>query len=882
MMGSGTISKTSHPSRNQRNVGFVKKQKFCNVMFLCNEWKSSKGGLSTFNREFAVNLAKTSSNNSIKVHCYVSQSDELDREDARQHGVNLITAKSVPGSADQLDWLIIPPPELPHPDVVVGHGRKFGTPAFFIVRAAKCKWVHFVHVFCEDLGKYKLTESGVVDTIEENEKKHKSEIELCRAADAVVAVGSRLQHKYSRSLPGLEVEVITPGILEKFSSETTQQTTVAKKFNVFMFGRASFEDLTLKGYDVIANAIGSLGKKYELTFVGSPTGGHRKIEQWFLDNTCINRNQITIRSYCNEQDELKMMFQESDLVALPSRTEGFGLVALEAISAGVPVLVTDESGIAEALEKVEGGESVIVESEDAGEWAQRIQQLSNQSPEERENNAKLLRENYKRMYSWSKECGKFQRIIQNLVGQPPVTSNLNDSQTSSAVLVTRPGAPFADKMDKADKHESTTGRGLLQSNSPGSVVPTINQTTIDVNADKGETQSTENEDWKLLHSAVQGGNVAIIETVLSRGVDANSRDSYGNTPLMIAACFGKMEAVNYLLDKGADLSLTGQYGRNSLHSASEGGNVAIIETMLSSGLDINSKDSHGNTPIMIAALNGKMEAVNYLLDKGADPSLTGQYGRNILHNASGGVNVAIIKTMLSRGLDINSKDSNGDTPIMIAAREGKMESVNYLLDKGADLSLTGQYGRNSLHSASQGGNVAIIETMLSRGLDVNSKDSDGDTPIMIAAFCGKMEAVNYLLDKGADLSLTGRYGRNLLHSASYGGNVAIIETMLSRGLDVNSKDSDGDTPLMNAASCGKMEAVNYLLDKGVDLSLTGQYGRNLLHKASAGGNVAIIETMLSRGLNVNSKDSDGETPLTIAAANGHAEAVNYLLSRGAR
>ncbi|XP_078346985.1 uncharacterized protein LOC144632255 isoform X5 [Oculina patagonica] len=843
MMGSGTISKTSHPSRNQRNVGFVKKQKFCNVMFLCNEWKSSKGGLSTFNREFAVNLAKTSSNNSIKVHCYVSQSDELDREDARQHGVNLITAKSVPGSADQLDWLIIPPPELPHPDVVVGHGRKFGTPAFFIVRAAKCKWVHFVHVFCEDLGKYKLTESGVVDTIEENEKKHKSEIELCRAADAVVAVGSRLQHKYSRSLPGLEVEVITPGILEKFSSETTQQTTVAKKFNVFMFGRASFEDLTLKGYDVIANAIGSLGKKYELTFVGSPTGGHRKIEQWFLDNTCINRNQITIRSYCNEQDELKMMFQESDLVALPSRTEGFGLVALEAISAGVPVLVTDESGIAEALEKVEGGESVIVESEDAGEWAQRIQQLSNQSPEERENNAKLLRENYKRMYSWSKECGKFQRIIQNLVGQPPVTSNLNDSQTSSAVLVTRPGAPFADKMDKADKHESTTdlgesaavlverleitdtkdktgkhklvtGRGLVQSNSPNSVVPTINQTTIGVNPDKGETQSTKNEDWKLLKSAIQGGNVTIIEMVLARGLDVNSKDSNGNTPLMIAAFCGKMEAVNYLLDKGADLSLTGQYGRNSLHFASEGGNVTVIETMLSRGLDVNSKDCYGNTPLMIAAWKRKMEAVNYLLDKGADLSLTGQYGRNSLHFASVGGNVTVIETMLSRGLDVNSKDSYGNTPLMIAALSGKMEAVNYLLDKGADLSLTGQYGRNSLHFASEGGNVTVIETMLSRGLDVNSKDSYGDTPIMIAAFCGTMEAVNYLLDKGADLSLTGGYGRNSLHRAAQGGNVAIIETMLSRGLDVNSKDSKGDTPLTLAAAQGNAEAVNYLLSRG--------------------------------------------------------------------
>ena len=28
------------------------------VMFICSEWGSSRGGLSTFNRELAVNLAK--------------------------------------------------------------------------------------------------------------------------------------------------------------------------------------------------------------------------------------------------------------------------------------------------------------------------------------------------------------------------------------------------------------------------------------------------------------------------------------------------------------------------------------------------------------------------------------------------------------------------------------------------------------------------------------------------------------------------------------------------------------------------------------------------------------------------------------------------------
>ena len=407
-----------------------KEQRLIDVMFLCDEWKSSKGGLSTFNRELAINLAETTTG-SMNIHCYVSRSDDQDREDAEQHGVNLITAQTVPGSRDPLDWLKVPPPELPNPHIVIGHGRKLGTPACHIVRGTRCKWIQFVHVFCEDLGKFKETTAmAVTDTIEENEEKHKMEIELCKAADAVVAVGSRLQQKYSRSLPNVEVEIITPGIVEKFCNESIESREhagvlsrtlnafksymVIKTFNVFMFGRATFEDLSLKGYDIVANAIGSLGGKFELTFVGSSPGEHRNVERWFLQNTCIKRKQITIRGYCTDQDELKGMFHQSDLVALPSRTEGFGLVGLEAISCGVPILVSGESGVAEALQNVEGGNAVIVGSDEDG-WARRIREVSSQSPEERQANAKQLRENYRKVHSWKAECERFNRLIENVV-----------------------------------------------------------------------------------------------------------------------------------------------------------------------------------------------------------------------------------------------------------------------------------------------------------------------------------------------------------------------------------------------------------------------------------------------------------------------------------
>ena len=394
------------------------------VMFICNEWGSSKGGLPTFNREFAVNLAKAASDR-IKVHCYVCSSSEEDRLDANKQGVNLITARRPPGSNDPMEWLKIPPPELPTPEIVVGHGRKFGSPAYFISERTKCKWIHFVHVFCEDLGKHKLESSSTPDAIADNEEKNEQELELCEAANLVVAVGSRLQRKYRRSLPDVKVEVITPGIFENFLTQATQvQPAESEEFSIFMIGRGSIEDFALKGYDIVGNAVALLGRKFELTFVGSPRDEQRRIETWFLEKTNIPRNQLTIRGY-RDNKEMTKMFCQADVIVMPSRTEGFGLVALEAISAGVPVLVSSESGIAKALEALEGGRTVVVDSDKPEDWAGRIKQLSEQKPKDRHASAMRLRDKYGEIYSWKKECERFEQMIHGLIQKPHKIIPLN-------------------------------------------------------------------------------------------------------------------------------------------------------------------------------------------------------------------------------------------------------------------------------------------------------------------------------------------------------------------------------------------------------------------------------------------------------------------------
>lgn len=239
----------------------------------------------------------------------------------------------------------------------------------------------------------------------------------------VVGVGSSLQTKYQKCLPGINVHVLTPGIFESFASqplrylpelrslgENGPEADPDAEFSVFAFGRLTFEDLAVKGFDVIAKAIASLGEGFKLTIVGSPPAKQRKMEKWFLRKTKITREQLTVRRYC-DQEELKGMFKEAHLVALPSRAEGFGLVALEAISAAVPVLVSKQSGISKALQKVETGGSVIVTSQKPEEWARKILQLSQQTLQERSDSAIQLRENYSRTYSWNAECERFKSMI---------------------------------------------------------------------------------------------------------------------------------------------------------------------------------------------------------------------------------------------------------------------------------------------------------------------------------------------------------------------------------------------------------------------------------------------------------------------------------------
>jgi glycosyltransferase involved in cell wall biosynthesis len=58
---------------------------------------------------------------------------------------------------------------------------------------------------------------------------------------------------------------------------------------------------------------------------------------------------VTTRPFTDNTSEIYQDLLQTSLVLMPSKTEGFGLSGLEAIAAGVPVVVSSESGLAEFL-----------------------------------------------------------------------------------------------------------------------------------------------------------------------------------------------------------------------------------------------------------------------------------------------------------------------------------------------------------------------------------------------------------------------------------------------------------------------------------------------------------------------------------------------------
>ena len=197
--------------------------------FLASEWGSSKGGLSTMNRELAIHLAKCPE---VEITVFLPQCSQMDKKEAHENSVRIVEVTRRPGF-EQLEWLCFPPANL-EIDIIVGHRVKLGKQAQIIKDFKKCKWIQVVHTDPEELGMFK----SYSNPISKGEEKHKTEVELCEMADSVVGVGPKLSEAFRSYLRSSNKDdnVLndTPGVFEVLEAVNQVPNEIQQRL---VFGR---------------------------------------------------------------------------------------------------------------------------------------------------------------------------------------------------------------------------------------------------------------------------------------------------------------------------------------------------------------------------------------------------------------------------------------------------------------------------------------------------------------------------------------------------------------------------------------------------------------------------------------------------------------------
>ncbi len=123
-----------------------------------------------------------------------------------------------------------------------------------------------------------------------------------------------------------------------------------------------------------------------------------------------------------------------------------------------------------------------------------------------------------------------------------------------------------------------------------------------------------------------GSSKAFAALLASSQVNVEARNAQDESPLMMAALKGNLEAVKALLARDADVNKTGWAPLHYAASAGSRQHVAIIALLLENHAYIDATSPNGTTPLMMAAQYGSNEAVQLLLEEGADPTLKNQLG----------------------------------------------------------------------------------------------------------------------------------------------------------------------------------------------------------------------------------------------------------------
>jgi ankyrin repeat protein len=366
-------------------------------------------------------------------------------------------------------------------------------------------------------------------------------------------------------------------------------------------------------------------------------------------------------------------------------------------------------------------------------------------------------------------------------------------------------------------------------------------------------------DRTLLHYAVQGNHLPVVEFLVSKGADINLQTEHAPTPLHLAAETGDLPIAKFLIDHGAKVNLKAQgHGPTPLQEALINGHPAVAQLLIKSGAASN---------FFTDVANGNLEAVQKQLV--ADPTIAVRpdgWDRPPLAYATAAAQEKVVAALLAAGAHDLPPDTYKyeGSAIWWAVDRKNVAMVRLLCQSGSDPNLLGR--------AIHGGSVPVIRELLAQKADPNRADIQGYRPLHNAVLHDQPEVIRLLIDAGADPNAPTGPNRAPcgppgpdplfapLHLAAKQGSVKAIAELLKHRAEINGLDHAAKTPLHYAAESYVPPA-------------------NL---------VVAVKELLSAGADVNAKDAEGLTPLDLAlkgsrtADKPDASLVDLLRAHGAK
>ena len=227
-----------------------------------------------------------------------------------------------------------------------------------------------------------------------------------RYAAKVVSLGGRLTSILTSQMKGREEAIVV------LPNAVNPDIKPERKFDAnplsFLFvGRFAFN----KGINLLMQAVKELNEEgYQDAFTYNLVGKGPLYESYTKE---YNYNNVHFIGFADD-DKLMELYRKNDLFVFPTRFEGMPTVVLEAMAAGMPIVVSDTGATAELVQSDNG---FLIPTNDVPALKKAILDFYRMSPEDRKRLSDASHQKVVERFTWEKVARLHLQLFHDMVNR---------------------------------------------------------------------------------------------------------------------------------------------------------------------------------------------------------------------------------------------------------------------------------------------------------------------------------------------------------------------------------------------------------------------------------------------------------------------------------